>query len=978
MNDIEITLTPGNDTEVIEWMAPTATTNCFDGGILVTQIEGLSSGTAFEAGNYFIEYEATDNCSSSVKCGFNIIIHAAPTGEISMLCNDDIKVTIAPGMSGKVVTWTAPTASSTCPLPGLEVTQVSGPHSGEMLSAGTYQVVYVATDACLDEEVVCEFTIVVLPPPTSEVELNCNSNIEVMLTPGATGQVATWETPTASTTCPLGGLGVVQVQGPTSGSELSPGIYTVVYQAYDACLSTEMCSFNIIVKDAPTGEIEFNCNDDIVTFVVPGTNSQTVIWAAPTATTTCPIGGVTVEQTYGPASGSLLTAGVYTVIYLATDACGNSKTCEFTIKVDNVVPCAMRDIKEVVDCNFENPFNFFLSGMVEGVAGISDFYTYQSGSFTEYENGTASLEMTVRNKGNASAQLKMSLVYTGRTTSALPAPIPPQCFSTDFPDWYYYENVTGLIEGQGVLQGAKLFATWKMNKPQIGTGANLFTDELGMVTWLDLTVVTQPKDNDIHLSVQDYVADIHLALTGETTDCSNDTEVVITCPTALRVAAAPGAVNATMAWSSPLAVTTCTDPAVFIEQMSGPTSGESLPIGTFEMVKYRATDQCGNEAFCTFSVAITAVPSAVCANHEVFDGAVACDDTTEQFLIAPGLAPDDDRFVIVSKGNLTELINQTAKLVVGIENVTDPSIKYMMSINFGGKTNEVPSGVDYEADCYQLDVADLAYFNDISGYLIGEGNMAGAKLAIVSTGKPFTIGNGAGLTDSDLFGGFMNAKLELVTQSLTLEHELPDSIDIALRMHLSGAIGDCSDTKPVFDLAATNSFGNTFLTWTNNTGVNNAYFAVERSIIGGKFKQIAKVESFSISGELTYTYLDEKTPEGTSLYRIRAIQKDGLVLTSNEASIFMIGEKEAIQVGPVPTNDKVSVDLSSLTGEFGTVSLMNEVGLAVWNSGQMEFAKEPLELSCGQYKAGVYQLLIIVNTDYKVKVITKTIVISKM
>ena len=55
-------------------------------------------------------------------------------------------------------------------------------------------------------------------------------------------------------------------------------------------------------------------------------------WPTPTASTTCS-GSTTVTQTGGSPNGNQFTPGTYTITYQATDNCGNSETCSFTVTV---------------------------------------------------------------------------------------------------------------------------------------------------------------------------------------------------------------------------------------------------------------------------------------------------------------------------------------------------------------------------------------------------------------------------------------------------------------------------------------------------------------------------------------------------------------------------------------------------------------------------------------------------------------------
>ena len=92
--------------------------------------------------------------------------------------------------------------------------------------------------------------------------------------------------------------------------------------------------------------IQVNCNLNIdpAELTVEGTNDPSgnvVNWTAPTATTDCPGGIVSIEQVNGLPSGSFFFPWVesptYLIIYEITDACGNIETCSNEIYVEGVL-----------------------------------------------------------------------------------------------------------------------------------------------------------------------------------------------------------------------------------------------------------------------------------------------------------------------------------------------------------------------------------------------------------------------------------------------------------------------------------------------------------------------------------------------------------------------------------------------------------------------------------------------------------------
>ena len=61
--------------------------------------------------------------------------------------------------------------------------------------------------------------------------------------------------------------------------------------------------------------------------------SASVNWLEPVAGSDCTVGQVSLLQTSGLVSGSLFPEGVSTVSYEASDSCGASASCSFTITV---------------------------------------------------------------------------------------------------------------------------------------------------------------------------------------------------------------------------------------------------------------------------------------------------------------------------------------------------------------------------------------------------------------------------------------------------------------------------------------------------------------------------------------------------------------------------------------------------------------------------------------------------------------------
>ena len=84
-----------------------------------------------------------------------------------------------------------------------------------------------------------------------------------------------------------------------------------------------------------------SCPADVTITPDAGSLTATVTWPNPTATDICDGGGVPVSCT--PASGSLFAAGTTTVTCTATDSCGRSANCGFSVTVEP--PIIIADIQ---------------------------------------------------------------------------------------------------------------------------------------------------------------------------------------------------------------------------------------------------------------------------------------------------------------------------------------------------------------------------------------------------------------------------------------------------------------------------------------------------------------------------------------------------------------------------------------------------------------------------------------------------------
>ncbi len=187
-------------------------------------------------------------------------------------------------------------------------------------------VVFTATDHC-GRSTTASATLTIVdntPPVISNVPAN------ITLTCPAT---ATFSTPTATDNC---GPATLTFTDATTGTPC-PGSSTTTrtWIATDRCGNTVTATSRVtIVPSTPTSVVTINCPANINVTATTGATSAVVTFAGPTASTTCTSGSnVTITQISGPSSGSNFPVGTTQVCFRATDACGSSTSCCFTVTV---------------------------------------------------------------------------------------------------------------------------------------------------------------------------------------------------------------------------------------------------------------------------------------------------------------------------------------------------------------------------------------------------------------------------------------------------------------------------------------------------------------------------------------------------------------------------------------------------------------------------------------------------------------------
>ena len=207
-------------------------------------------------------------------------------------------------------------------------TQIAGPPPGSVFPIGMTEVKYEAIDECGNVKM-CSFEVVIEETPLM-FDLLCTDDIEVTETISENGVVVTFNEPSVVSNCPDNQFTIIQTAGLLSGSVFPVGMTMVTFMVSDECGQVAECSFKVTVNPAPTGEIFLTCAEDKTITIGDDVSTAIVEYDEPIAITSCELDGLNVTLVEGLPSGSAFPIGVSTVIYEATDACGEVERCSLT------------------------------------------------------------------------------------------------------------------------------------------------------------------------------------------------------------------------------------------------------------------------------------------------------------------------------------------------------------------------------------------------------------------------------------------------------------------------------------------------------------------------------------------------------------------------------------------------------------------------------------------------------------------------
>ena len=341
----------GNTADLASWLAnhggARITDGCgditWDTPLLMQTIEDCD-GTVV---TYVYMFMATDACgnTSAATIGRFIIEDTAPPTltppvDMTVECNGS-------GNQDELLIWLATASvSDVCDANASVSNRLFNTISG---CGGTNTLVYefTAMDACGNVDVALASFIIL---DNTMPSINCPANLALECgDPANNARIAFWLTQ-ATTSDICSDVSVSTNFDPANlPDNCGATVQVVTFTATDDCGNTNTCTATITIDDS-IDPVFVNCPDDMTVAVDVDVCGANVIFSTPVAQDQCDM-NVAVSQTMGLASGTTFPTGNTLIEFTATDDCGNTATCQFTITVvDTDIPIILCPSNDVVVC----------------------------------------------------------------------------------------------------------------------------------------------------------------------------------------------------------------------------------------------------------------------------------------------------------------------------------------------------------------------------------------------------------------------------------------------------------------------------------------------------------------------------------------------------------------------------------------------------------------------------------------------------
>ncbi len=509
-------------------------------------------------------------------------------------CPADITLDATPTACGSPYVWTIPTATDDCDdNPG-----IVGSHSpGHFFSVGVDTVFYIATDMAGNTDT-CSFMVTVndVTNPT----ISCPADVTVGTDAGMCSAVVNNIAPVSSNDNCLFNVtytisGATSNSGPNdaSGTTFNPGVSTITYTNTDESGNSASCSFTVTVNDNEDPVI--NCPSNISVNTDAGQCNASVTVPQPTGSDNCTTFILDNDFNSTNNASGTYPVGTTTAIWTASDASGNSVSCQMTVTVsDNEPPSLTCPSDITVDitsgssavvnnidpnasdaCGMDN-IQYVLANATTG-SGTG------SASGQTFNLGTTQVTYTATDQNGNTSNCTFSVTVRFVLSDIISCPGDQNDFTDTDACGTNVDNIGPII----LINPSDVSSlTYTLDGATVGSGSD---DASGDFFNLGATIVKYfAEDRFGNFDTCQFTIII----------LDNVPPTLSNCPADISMSATANC-EAQLSWNAPTASDNCQ-----IGSLSpSHSSGSTFSAGT-TVVTYTATDNSGNTATCSFTVTI--------------------------------------------------------------------------------------------------------------------------------------------------------------------------------------------------------------------------------------------------------------------------------------------------------------------------------------------------------------------------------------
>lgn len=144
--------------------------------------------------------------------------------------------------------------------------------------------------------------------------------------------------------------------------------------------------------------------------------------------------------------------------------------------------------------------------------------------------------------------------------------------------------------------------------------------------------------------------------------------------------------------------------------------------------------------------------------------------------------------------------------------------------------------------------------------------------------------------------------------------------------------------------------------WATASEHNSMLYYIERSVNGGPFREIHRIDAAGFSDiELYYSFLDRYPPEGQLYYRLTEMDFDGTTMHSDLVTVKNLVDEDLTRIFPVPANNELNVILPAEV-EFLTVEVYGLLTGSLLIQERFDTAESQVKINLESLDSGQYMV----------------------